>query len=300
MRTSNRAARTLLTACLAAVVATTGAACGLPSEQAAPSSSRAPADLTRSFADEFDGPAGAPPNPEIWTPDVGGTGWGNKELQYYTAGENGALDGEGHLVIEARRDGARYTCWYGPCRYTSAKYVTRRAGTPTFAQRYGRFEARLKFPLGKGFWPAFWLLGTGIDEVGYPRAGEIDVIEALGHQPTLPRTYLHGPELDEGGRVPFSGGWTIADWHTYAVDWTEDEIRWRIDDRVVRVLHRSDVDRGWVFDHPFFLILNMAVGGEWPGSPDDTTEFPARMLVDHVRVSTATEPTPTPTGGDRP
>lgn len=236
------------------------------------------------FHDEFDGAAGSPPDPLTWLPDVGGTGWGNKELQYYTHGDNTSLDGDGHLVIEAREGSDEYSCWYGPCSYTSGKLTTRQPQLATFSQGYGRFEARIKAPAGTGMWPAFWLVGENITYAGHPKAGEIDVVEILGHRLGDVEQHAHGPGLDFGAAYALPDGQSVTDWHTYSIEWTPDFIEWQVDGTTTRRLTKKEAGDGWVFDHPFFILLNMAVGGEWPGAPDATTAFPARMLVDYARV----------------
>lgn len=236
--------------------------------------------LRLTLNDEFDGPPGSPPDPSIWQPDVGGTGWGNEELQYYTANDNTYLDGQGHLVIEARAGSEGHSCWYGPCRYTSGKLTT----WERFAQQYGRFEARIKVPSDAGMWSAFWLLGASIDAVGHPAAGEIDVFEALGGRADEVEQHAHGPGLNFGDGFTLPAGQSVTDWHTYAVQWSADRIAWQVDGQTTRVLTRAGADSGWVFDRSFFLLLNLAVGGEWPGPPNAATQFPARMHVDYVRV----------------
>ena len=231
------------------------------------------------FDEEFDGSAGSAPNTVTWRPDVGGKGWGNKELQYYTPGDNTYLDGEGHLVIEAREGSDGHSCWYGTCRYTSGKLTT-----ATFSQKYGRFEARIKGPVGTGMLPAFWLLGANIAVAGYPQAGEIDVMESLGHQPNEVQQHAHSPDLDFGSGYTLPGRQSVADWHTCAIQWDSNLIEWQVDGRTTLSVTKAEARHGWVFDHPFFILLNLAVGGDWPGDPDAATVFPARMLVDYVRV----------------
>jgi beta-glucanase (GH16 family) len=238
------------------------------------------------FEDEFAGSAGAQPNPAVWIPDVGGQGFGNNELQYYTAGKNTFLDGDGHLVIEARAGSDGHTCWYGPCRYTSGKVTTKDWGKPaTFSQQYGKFEARIKVPVGAGMFPAFWLLGDDVDKVGHPNSGEIDVMEALGHEPALVQQHAHGPGMNYGDAFSLPDGQSVADWHTYTVVWSPYNIEWQVDGQTTRTLTKAEAGDGWVFDHPFYILLNLAVGGSWPGDPDPATVFPGRMLVDYVRVS---------------
>ena len=240
------------------------------------------------WSDEFTGPAGTSFDRGKWMADTGGSGFGNKERQFYTTRrENVALDGEGHLVITALAvPPAAHECWYGGCRYTSARLKTEKL----FAQAYGRFEARIRIPRGHGLWPAFWMLGADIDSVGWPRSGEIDIMENIGREPAVVHGTLHGPGYSGGagiGRADtlFSGTYA-DDFHIFAVDWRPAEIRWSVDGRVFHRMTRSNLPPGapWVFDHPFFLLLNVAVGGEWPGDPDATTTFPQTMVVDYVRV----------------
>jgi len=241
------------------------------------------------FKDEFDGPAGSRPDPARWTAETGGAGWGNRELQYYRDSvENAYLDGKGILVIKAiKMSDPALSCWYGPCGYTSARLVTK----GKFDLKYGRFEARIKVPRGQGVWPAFWMLGNDIDTVGWPKCGEIDIMENIGREPSSVHGTVHGPGYSGskgiGGAFSFKNNSIFADaFHIYTVEWTAKEIRWYVDDIKFKTLKSKDLPSGskWVFDHPFFMILNFAVGGEWPGVPDDTTEFPQAMQVDYVRV----------------
>ncbi|WP_430500913.1 family 16 glycosylhydrolase [Micromonospora trifolii] len=249
-----------------------------------------------SWQDEFNSSAGTPVDQNKWRFDTGGGGWGNNERQYYTNSTSNAVhDGQGNLVITARRDNpANYQCHYGRCEYTSARLLT----AATFTQTYGRFEARIKVPRGQGIWPAFWMLGTG---GGWPDAGEIDVMENIGREPNTVYGTVHGPGYSGGGGITGSRtlGAPLADtFHTYRVDWEPNVITWYVDGVQY---HRVDPARlggnRWVFDHPFFMILNVAVGGNWPGYPDGSTQFPQQMLVDYVRVSSYTsggggDPTP--------
>ena len=241
------------------------------------------------WSDEFDGPAGASFDRAKWAADVGGSGFGNQERQFYTTRpENVALDGEGHLVITARAESSTsmYACWYGSCRYTSARLKT----IGLFAQAYGRFEARIRIPRGQGLWPAFWMLGADVDLVGWPRSGEIDIMENIGREPATVHGSLHGPGYsgsDAIGRPEtLSSGAYADDFHIFAVAWQPNEIRWYVDGRLYNRVGPGDLPQGaaWVFDHPFFLMLNAAVGGRWPGDPDGSTTFPQTMVVDYVRV----------------
>ncbi|MFD2764955.1 glycoside hydrolase family 16 protein [Micromonospora eburnea] len=240
------------------------------------------------WSDDFNGPAGAPPDAGKWRYDIGGGGWGNNELQYYTSNtRNAALDGNGNLVITARRENpSGYSCWYGSCQYTSARLLT----ASTFTQAYGRFEARIKIPRGQGIWPAFWMLGNDIATNPWPNSGEIDIMENIGREPSTVHGSLHGPGYSGGnpltGQTSLPGGQALADaFHTYAVDWAPDSVTWYLDG--VAYSRKTPADAGgnrWVFDHPFFMIMNVAVGGNWPGSPDGSTVFPQTMVVDYVRV----------------
>lgn len=234
------------------------------------------------WRDEFDGPAGTVPDPSRWRPDIGGHGWGNNQQEFNTdRPENAAHDGNGNLVLTARRES------YMGNDYTGARYTT----LGTFAQAYGRFEARMKLPSGQGIWPAFWMLGENFGDVGWPTCGEIDIMENIGREPTRVHGTLHGPgysgengigrgyDLPNGQRV--DGGF-----HVYAVEWEENEIRWYVDDVLYQTRTPSDLPQGarWVYDHPFFLIMNIAVGGYWPGYPDGSTQLPQQLVIDYVRV----------------
>ncbi|WP_320069720.1 family 16 glycosylhydrolase [Micromonospora sp. RTGN7] len=249
------------------------------------------------WADEFNAPAGAAVDQGKWRFDIGGGGWGNNERQYYTNSTSNAVhDGQGNLVITARKENpANYQCHYGRCEYTSARLLT----AATFTQAYGRFEARIKIPRGQGIWPAFWMLGNDMGSAGWPNAGELDIMENIGREPNTVYGTIHGPGYSGGGGITGSRtvGAPLADgFHTYRVDWEPNSIVWYLDGVE---FHRVDPSRlggnRWVFDHPFFMILNVAVGGYWPGYPDATTQFPQQMLVDYVRVNGYTDgggPTP--------
>jgi len=218
--------------------------------------------------------------------DLGGGGWGNNELQTYTdRRENAAIRG-GMLVIRAVRetfagsDGIRRD-------YTSARLKT----LGRVSRSYGRFEARIRVPRGQGIWPAFWMLGDDIDAVGWPTCGEIDIMENIGREPLVVHGTLHGPGYSGaqgiGGSFPSPNGRPFADdFHVFSIEWEPQVIRWAVDGTVYQTRTASDLPGGarWVYDHPFFMLLNVAVGGNWPGSPDSTTSFPQEMLVDWVRV----------------
>lgn len=246
--------------------------------------------LAISWQDEFNEPAGT--SPSKWTFDVGGEPkWGNEEWQYYTnRRENVATDGVGNLVISANREQlpGMEDCQYGSCDITSGRITTK----DKFDQAYGRFEARIKIPDGQGLWPAFWMMGSNIDDVDWPGNGEIDIMEVVGNEPSTLYGTLHGPGYSgaegPGGETSLPAGqkWAADDFHTYRVDWAPNEVKWLVDGREYLRITPANIPEGkeWVFDHPFYLLLNLAVGGEWPGPPDSSTPFPAKMLVDYVRV----------------
>lgn len=230
-------------------------------------------------------------NTAVWNHETGGGGWGNNEREYYTAGQNASIQydaqaGSNVLVLEARRDNpANYNCWYGRCEYTSSRMNT--SGKKTF--QYGRIEARLKLPQTQGIWPAFWMLGNDIGSVGWPQCGEIDIMEHVGFEPVTTHGAIHGPNYS--GNTPFIGAHYLNEsvannYHVYAVEWNSQGISWFVDGTRFYSVTRSQVQGygNWVFDHPMFLILNVAVGGNWPGSPDGSSTFPQRMYVDYIRV----------------
>jgi len=244
--------------------------------------------------DEFDSPDGTTPDPAKWTYDIGGEGWGNQELEFYTNHPQNARMQSGNLVITAQREiTARPN---GEARqYTSARLKTQNL----FSQSYGRFEARIKIPQGQGIWPAFWMLGEDIPTVSWPRCGEIDIMENIGKEPDALHASIHGPPDPASGKATadltakFSppGNPKIAeDFHLYAVEWDPAELRFFIDQTNYATFTRKQwpASAPWPFDHKFFLILNLAVGGSWPGDPDRSTVFPQQMLVDYVRVYSRT------------
>jgi len=228
------------------------------------------------WQDEFDGPE---INADHWTHEIGGHGWGNGENQYYTDSTDNSFIEDGMLVIQALEQNLLGK------PFTSARLTTQGKVT----QQYGRIEARIQIPTGTGIWPAFWMLGENFDTVGWPRSGEIDIMENIGSEPWVVHGTLHGPGYSGGSgvgasyrlpdRSPFH-----ADFYVYAVEWEPDEIRWYVDDTRYNTITANGVPGEWVYDQPFFILLNVAVGGRWPGYPDATTEFPQRMLVDYVRI----------------
>lgn len=251
----------------------------------APSPTPGPAKWRLVWSDEFDGPAGTPPDRAAWLYEIGGGGWGNQERQFYTDyPENVALDGNGSLLITARSSDGSLACHYGPCEYTSGRLTTK--GRHEF--KYGRVEARIKVPPGVGTWPAFWMLGTDIGTVGWPASGEIDVMEYVGRWPNWILGTIHGP-----GYYGTSGPSKIADlgkpvaddFHTYAIEWRSGHIAWFFDgDLYFEVRPDVVAPREWAFDHPFYLLLNLAIGGTFGGPVPAETTFPQTMAVDYVRV----------------
>ncbi|HKW62985.1 MAG TPA: glycoside hydrolase family 16 protein [Candidatus Acidoferrum sp.] len=241
------------------------------------------------WSDEFNGPDGSAPDSSKWTYDLGGKGWGNNELECYTNRLQNAQIQGGHLAITALQESAPFACSDGSANnYTSARLKTQ----GLFSQAYGRFEASIKIPKGQGMWPAFWMLGNDISSVGWPACGETDIMENIGKEPGTVHGSLHGPSTTSrtsDATAPFSlpAGQNFADaFHLYAVEWEPGVVRFYVDTSLYTTFTQSQWPTGgtWVFDHPFFVILNVAVGGTWPGSPDSSTQFPQQMLVDYVRV----------------
>ena len=249
-----------------------------------PSHAQSPKDWQLIWADEFNAPSGTPPDAAKWNIVTGGKGFGNNELETYTTNLANAQQRNGNLVITARKEDVTGPDGI-PRHYTSARLNTQNH----FAQKYGRFEARIQLPTGKGIWPAFWLLGDDHETIHWPNCGEIDILETIGASDTMYST-LHGPGYsgDKGisQKFPLPAGESVATFHLYAVEWSPNDIKFFFDNHLV--VHRTSSDlppnTKWVYDHPFYILLNFAVGGNWPGSPDDTTVFPKQMLVDYVRV----------------
>lgn len=230
------------------------------------------------WSDEFEGTAGQLPDATKWTFDLGTgqDGWGNSELQSYTNNpENVSLDEKGNLVITAINNDNRFT---------SARIKTQ----GLFAQKYGRFEARLKTPYGPGIWPAFWMLGENIVTTPWPQCGEIDIMELRGQAPHIIHGTLHGPGYSGGNPITKAYALTNsrydADFHLYAIEWDQDKIDFFVDDYLYQRIERSDVPGEWVYDQPFFILLNVAVGGNYVGFPTAQTPFPQKMIIDYVRV----------------
>lgn len=218
-----------------------------------------------SWEDDFTGKG----LPAKWTFDTGGYGFGDKQLQW-NSNNNAQLSGNGGLVITAAQGGGGHTCWYGPCTYTAAKIQT------TFAQTYGRFEARIKLPAGRGLWPAFWMIPAHSSG-----PGEIDIIEVNNKSPYLASGYVHDPGVFSYKARTVLDLPISAQYHTYGIDWTPSGITWTLDGTAYGHIKSYP---NWPFNQPFIMLLDLAVGGEWPGPPDANTSFPAYMLVSWVRV----------------
>jgi beta-glucanase (GH16 family) len=247
------------------------------------------------WSDEFDGPAGAGIDSTKWRYDTadgcqaGICGWGNSEKEYYTAAsDNISLNGQGQLMIVARRAPAGLTCYYGPCLYTSAKINTR--GKMLAAP--GRVEARMKLPAGQGLWSAFWMLGHDHPTTPWPACGELDIMENKGSQLATTSSAVHGPGYS--GATPFAHANSLAlgtfpdDFHVFAVEWDSAYVQFFVDSNPHYTITRGALEQYGrsILDQPFYVILNLAVGGHFDGDPQSDAIFPATMLVDYVRVYT--------------
>lgn len=273
----NRAKKALHSLVVILVVAPLGTGCGSSNGDIV----SPPPRWTLTASDEFDGAEDTPPDPTMWTYDIGGDGWGNEQLEFNTDRvENVSHDGEGHLRIVAREES------FMGNDYTSGRIKTQ----GLFEQEHGRFEARIKLPAGQGLWPAFWMLGANIDEVSWPDSGEIDVMEYQGQRPERVFGTLHGPGYSGGasisGDISLPGGETFADdFHIFAVEWDPSLIRFFVDEEEYHAVRSTEVPQGkWVFNNEFFMILNLAVGGTLGGPVGPDTVFPAEVLVDYVRI----------------
>jgi beta-glucanase (GH16 family) len=230
------------------------------------------------MSDEFD--VNGKPNSEIWNYDIGtgNNGWGNGELQYYTDRTENVTVQNGILLITARKES------FNGSSYTSARLLTK----GKFEQAYGRYEARIRVPYGQGMWPAFWLLGANSDTVVWPQCGEIDIMEYRGQNPTTILGTVHGPGYSGGNSI--SKSYNLLNdrfdtgFHVYGIEWGPEYINFYVDDVLYNQITPSDVTGEWVFDKPFYIIINLAVGGSFVGSPNSETVFPQTMLVDYVRV----------------
>jgi beta-glucanase (GH16 family) len=240
-----------------------------------PAGTLPPGKMRLVWHDEFDGTAGRAPDGKHWKIETGALGHGRLD---YLSHRNVALDGKGNLVITARRERA------GKLPYTSARITTEGRFEPT----YGRVTARIKTPDGRGLWPAFWMLGTNFRELPWPNCGEIDIMERRGHLLDRMDATLQGPGYAGVGYTRHyslgPGGDFGAAFHVFTVDWTSRKITFAVDGRVAHYARRSTLPGRWVFNHPFFVVLNLSVGGRYAGAPDSRTRFPAQMAVDYVRA----------------
>jgi beta-glucanase (GH16 family) len=233
------------------------------------------------WADEFNGDLGTSPDSTKWTYDIGrgDNGWGNQELQSYTKRpSNVSMNGKGELEITARRES------FGGADFTSSRIKTQ----GLFSQTYGRYEARLKTPFGPGIWPAFWMLGANIKDVPWPKCGEIDIMELRGQEPNIIHGSIHGPGYSGGAAITKGYGLQNNrfdnEFHVFAVEWEENKIDFYVDDYLYHRIEKSSVPGEWVYNNPFFLIFNIAVGGNYVGFPTASTPFPQKMIIDYVRV----------------
>jgi hypothetical protein len=223
------------------------------------------------WSDEF---STGPLNTSTWNYELGATGWGNNELENYTNSLNNVHIDSGYLHISALNPSGT--------SYTSGRITTK--GKKAFT--YGKIELRAKLPEGKGIWPALWMLGSNFSSVGWPGCGEIDIMELLGDSPSVTHGALH---WDSNGHVSrtnqftLDGGKFSSSFHIFSLKWTPNKLIWLVDNREFFTLTRTEIS-GFPFDLPQFFIFNVAVGGNWPGSPDQTTVFPQHMIVDYVRV----------------
>ena len=250
------------------------------------------------FADEFDGPLGASPNFRLgktyWFSDTcWSSGCGNQSPTEYVPAD-AYLDGLGHLVLEAKA-GSTALCGNVACSYTSGAltmFNPDRSDTPSWSQQYGTFAARIKIDnASQGLWPAFWMEGENKGRVGWPMDGEIDAFEAVGQNPTIVRQFIEGGRILQtlGRGWPLSKGESIADWHVYSITWTSSRIQWAVDGHITLAISAAQVGAAWAtsFQHPFAIRLDLTVGGNLPGVTDTSSKFPAKMLIDWVRVSAA-------------
>jgi len=240
---------------------------------------QAPVRWLRVWSEEFNGAVGTVPDSKNWQYDVYKLSF---ELETYTnAAENAQMDGQGNLRIRVLNP--------SPGLYTSARIKT----LDKFSAQYGRLEARIKVAGGVGMWPAFWMMGSDYSKVGWPLCGEIDIMEYLGSKPNIIYASLHSPNynLESTHSLP-PGRVYEDDFHVYGIVWSREKITWTLDGVAFKTVTRSEAGKGWVFDKPFFFLLNVAVGGPNHEPPNNSTKFPADMLVDYVRAYVPLRPLP--------
>lgn len=228
------------------------------------------------WSDEFNGKT---INSSNWTSETGGGGWGNNELEYYTNSSKNSFLSGGYFVIEARKETMATNA------YTSARLISKDKKTFT----YGRIDFRAKLPKGQGIWPALWMLGNNISVKSWPACGEIDIMELLGHEPGKTYATIHwgaigGASTHIGGNYNLSSKNFSDRFHVFSLKWEVDKLTFLVDDVSFFTANKNQVNGDYPFDKPFFFIMNVAVGGNWPGNPSSTTIFPQRMIVDYVRV----------------
>jgi beta-glucanase (GH16 family) len=228
--------------------------------------------------DEFDQPGA--PNTTLWNYDIGTgqNGWGNSELQFYTDRSKNVTVQNGYLIITALKES------FNGSSYTSARLLTK----GKFDQAYGRFETRMRLPWGQGMWPAFWMLGADIDTTPWPAAGEIDIMEFRGQNPSTILGTVHGPGYSAGQSISKSytlkNGRFDTDFHVFGIEWGPSYVNFYVDNVLYNQITPVDVTGEWVFNKPFYILINLAVGGNFVGSPNSETVFPQTMLVDYIRV----------------
>jgi beta-glucanase (GH16 family) len=243
-----------------------------------------PDPYERVWSDEFS--VNGLPDTTKWIFQTGGHGWGNRELQYYCEGTSNAEVKDGLLIITARKDS------FGNNAYTSARLNSKR---PEGSWKYGKIEARMKIPYAKGIWPAFWMMGVNFDTVSWPFCGEIDIMESIGpkEKPGMVHGTAHWANpanqwTSRGDTVTVTETAETQGFHVYSVIWDKDSISWFADDRQYFALS-IETEEFAAFHKPFYILLNLAVGGNWPGYPDETTSFPQQLFIDYVRVYQARE-----------
>jgi beta-glucanase (GH16 family) len=283
---------------LAALLACMAAACAAGAAEPGKKADSKQNQWTLIWSDEFNGPDGSLPDPAKWTVVTGGSGYGNRELESYTDRPLNVHQEKGKLVITARKES--FTGADGIAReYTSGRLQTK----GHFETQYGRIEARIKLPPGQqGIWPAFWMMGNDDDTVNWPGCGEVDIMENIGSEPSKIHGTLHGPQYAGGDGL--TGAYTLPNharfgdgYHLFAIEWEPNVIRFYVDGRLFETQNSDSIPsfKHWVFNHPFYLLFNLAVGGIWPGNPDQSTVFPTTMLVDYVRVYKPAAPHTGPT-----
>ncbi|GEP64157.1 hypothetical protein CBE01nite_19250 [Clostridium beijerinckii] len=236
------------------------------------------------WSDEFNG---TNINTSNWKYETGGDGWGNNELEYYTNRFENARIENGNLVIEARKEN------YNGMNYTSARLKSQGLKNWT----YGKVEARMKLPAGQGVWPAFWMLGENISQVSWPKCGEIDIMEHINNESAIHGT-IHWDSTGNNTHAQYgaaSPNIDVTQYHVYSIEWDASSIKWFVDGtQYLEANIANNINGTEEFHKPFFILFNLAVGGNWPGNPDGSTPFPAKMYVDYVRVYQHGDNNPTP------